>query len=246
MHHYVQQLAESALTQEQIAELPERFQHRDEAGTGALQVSYEPADVYLLSCGFTRLHATDPLQLNPLPELAQVEWKRYMLVSGEFHTGKTTLAANWAYWSNYSRLDRAYPRDVQRFDVGELARALCHPFGLARGCDELCGGERDGEALQTRIECALDTRFASLVILDDFNFTAFANERQAQAIADLVMARFNQCAPVWLLSNEDLPALAARFPRLLSRIAEDDRWQVVEKTKPGHIQTASDDDDWGD
>ncbi|MBK8205307.1 MAG: hypothetical protein IPK87_00810 [Planctomycetes bacterium] len=188
---------------------------------------------YLKEWGFPAQVSSDPIHLHRLPEVDSIDWKPFMLIFGDYCTGKTTLAANKLYHDYVAACSVGKHLMMgSRFDTLDLVEILClaDKIGLARACDQSMGGEGSGERLQNDIEGVLECHWGELLILDDFNIDAVSNELQLKKINKVVMARFMQNRPTWLITNETPEALAEVFPRLMSRVDHDDKWAMVEKT----------------
>lgn len=232
MSKYWDELKGKKLPEAKIKELPRRCWVEDFRGNVRLVEPYAPSE-WLKNHGFPAYIYNNPIQHKPLPELDTIEWKRFMLITGDYRVGKTTLAANCMYWRGYQRLSRKEEVMLDRFDTAELTEILCMADkdfdGLPSACDRHTGGEQSGEELQYRIENILENSWGELLILDDFNLDALSNDAQVKKVNQLVMGRCMNNQPTWLITNESIETMEAKFPRLMSRVTAEENWGLLEK-----------------
>lgn len=233
MPKYITQVDQRTLSGSGWDSIPARFKILD-SGVGAagyrLRQPMSAAD-WLVNCGFPQRVCIDPVHGEPLPELETTPWAPFMLIAGPYRSGKTTLVANAVYWCGYLKLDRELELQVERLDAHQFTQVLVMADkgfgGLPAACDRFTGGEITGERLQHTIEDVLAGN--CLLILDDFNLDAVSTEEQMKKVSQVVMTRYMNRQPTWLVSNERLDVLLEKFPRLMSRVTSEPDWSVIVK-----------------
>lgn len=233
MATYITDVDDKKLSREDWDRIPARFKIEDSnAGEAGYRLRTPlPAGEWLQRCGFPNRVCIDPIHSKPLPELETMAWAPFMLIAGGYRTGKTTLTANAAFWRGYLKLEREHELQVNRVDTAQFVEVLVMADkdfgGLPAACDRFTGGEVSGERLQYTLEDILSGR--GLLILDDFNLDAIRTEDQIKKVNQVIMARYMNQQPTWLVTNEQLETLLDKFPRLFSRVTSEPDWSVVTK-----------------
>lgn len=164
---------------------------------------------------------------------------KFLLLHGPHRAGKTTLVANKLYWYGYMWLARAHELLVRRYDTQQAIRVLlrARSTSLTRAVDEELAGEQDTGYLYENLA---DLRsFRGLVVLDDCNTDLLQKPGAAELLTEVVLTRYQNLQPVWLITNDTVEETNKAFTRLRSRLMGDtESWTVVHMPAREAVQTA--------
>lgn len=183
------------------------------------------------STGAEKVLLTNPLHKAPLPMGEGTNWKKSVLLCGEYGVGKTTLCLNSAYWRVFDSLEG---KDYQfrLWDTSNLIDFMeaVKKVGPETAANNFCGFMDPEDFLEDAMLAQNPTFPTDVIILDDFNLNALGSPQRAHLASELVMHRYLAGTVTWVVSNEPLSVFSKSFPRLFSRITEN-KWQVLDLAK---------------
>lgn len=184
------------------------------------------------SSGAPKALLTNPLHKAPLPKGEGINWKKNVLLCGEYGVGKTTLCLNAAYWRVFDSLEGKDYR-FRLWDTANLADFMdaVKKVGPETAANNFCGFMDPEDFLEDAMLAQNPTFPTDVIILDDFNLEALNTPQRQHAASELVLHRFFQGAVTWIVCNQSIEDFAAKFPRLYSRVSQEKSWQIAELTK---------------